>query len=500
MIDALRHLARALSMLRCLGRNGAFSLALAQPLPPLAHRVLTLLNNPNAPGRPGQRLAKALVELGPTFIKFGQSLATRPDLIGEEAAEDLSGLQDNLEAFPGAEARAMIEADLERPVDRLFAVFEDTSTAAASIAQVHKAITTDGRTVAVKVLRPGIEQRLEADLRFFMTMADWAERFVPLAARFKAREVVQVFVRTTRREVDLRMEAAAADEFRVNNIDAEGFRVPAVDWERTGKRVMTLEWVTGLASDERDAMIEAGIDPTLVLERASQVFFQQVFVHGFFHGDMHPGNTFIEADGTIVAVDFGIMGRLALVDRLFLGELLLSFLLRDYPRLVSVLVRAGIVGPDEDQGALAQAVRSIAEPIMGLPLNQISFGRLLGQLFEVLGEFDVRVQTQLLLLQKTMVVAEGIGRALNPDVNMWILAQPLVEDWIVDNLGPVAQVQRGVTATGDVLNRLPSIVQRADELLGDLEARRERGAARQWRLPGALWWLSLGVGLGWLLF
>lgn len=496
MLAVPRHLWRAIGVVRCLGKHGAILFIDDMPIAPWQRRLLHWLNDDDAPGRPGQRLARALIELGPIYIKLGQGFGTRPDILGQQVAEDLTDLQDKLPPFDSQEAVRRVEADLDAPIADFFAEFRPHPVAAASIAQVHKARTTDGRDVAVKVLRPGIELQIEKDLRFFAFMASLGERVLPHSERLHPREAVRVFAETTRRELDMRLEAAAADEFRDNNREAPKFYVPAVDWQRTTKHVLTIEWVEGVASDEPDKLVAIGVDPAKVLETATKVFFAHVFVHGFFHGDMHPGNTFIRSDGTIVPIDYGIMGRLDFETRLFLGELLVVFLNRDYARLADVMVEGRLVPAHVDRGALAQAIRAMSEPIMGLPQNQISIARLLGQLFEVAGDFEMRARPDLLLLQKTMMVAEGVGRALNPSVNMWQLAQPLVEDWIALNLGPVGATRRLVTDGRDVLERLPRLVKRADAVLGRLEAD-ERHVARLeagWSLR--LLWLALGLALG----
>ena len=465
MWRSFRHFIRLIQIGRCLARHNALFLVERLPLPPMVPWLCKLLSNQKAAGRPGQRLARALQELGPTFIKFGQSLATRADLFGERFATDLAELQDRLPPFDGATAGELIENELGEPVSVFFQSFDDQPVAAASIAQVHFAVTTEGEEVAVKVLRPGIERQMEADLDLFAWIAAWVERLQPGFRRLRPTAAVETFAASTRLELDLRLEAAAASELAENCANDPGFRVPKIDWRRTARRVLTLERVHGLASDDREGMIEAGFDPDLILTRAAEILFKQVFRDGFFHADMHPGNTFIDRNGEMVPVDFGIMGRLDPATRRFLGEMLLGFLSADYKRVADVHFDAGYVPAGQDKQAFMQACRSIAEPIRDRPLAEISIGRLLGQLFEVTETFAMETQPQLLLLQKTMVVAEGVGRRLNPNVNMWELAQPLIEVWMVDNLGPQAQIRTVIDDGIETLRRLPHLIERAERAL-----------------------------------
>ena len=492
MLAALRHSWRVIRIGRTLARNNAlFPLELVPQARPLLGLARPFVNK-QAAGRPGQRLARALEEMGPTFIKFGQSLATRTDLLGEAIAADLATLQDRLPSFPIEAARATIEEDLEQSMERLFRDFAEKPVAAASIAQVHFATTSEGREVAVKVLRPGIERAIEEDLRFFIWLAGVVERTQPHLRHYRPMEAVAIFAAGTRRELDLRLEAAAAVELAENSADYEGFRVPEVDWRRTGRRVLTLERIIGQHVSGRARLLAAGHDPDRIMENASRAFFNQVFRDGFFHGDMHPGNFMIDAEGTIVALDFGIMGRVEMADRRYMAEILIGFLDRDYLKVADVFFKAGFLPPEADRMGFVQAVRSIGEPILGLPLEEISFGRLVGQLLAVADSFEMRTQPQLLLLQKTMVVAEGVGRLLNAKVNMWQLAQPLVEDWIAANLGPRARLEQVVADGFETAGRLPALVRRLEDAL---DRDRERAAAKPDRGWPRGWFWPLLIGL-----
>ncbi len=408
--------------------------------------------------RPGQRLAAALQEMGPSFIKLGQALSTRADLLSEGVAADLAHLQDHLPAFPGTQARAIVERELGQPLGALYSAFDDVPVAAASIAQVHFAITTDGRDVAVKVLRPGIEQAFARDLDLFYWMAELVERTQPRFRRLKPVESVRAFAEIVRVEMDLRLEAAAAEELGVNFQDDPSYRAPTIDWDRTAERVLTLERIDGTPIGDRAAIAAAGHDPDVVMKKCAEAFFYQVFRDGFFHADMHGGNAFVDREGRIVPVDFGIMGRVDEDTRGYLAELLVAFLRRDYRAVAEVQFRAGYVPPDQSLEMFAQACRSIGEPIFGKPSHQISIARLLAQLLRVTEQFEMTVQPELLLLQKTMLMAEGMGTRLNPKVNIWELARPLIEDWMRTHFGPRATIGRVSEDLMTGLRRLPRLI------------------------------------------
>ena len=412
-------------------------------------------------------MAAAFNELGPSFVKLGQLLSTRADLLGEEMAIDLASLQDRLPPFPGQVARALIETEFARPIDTLFASFDEVAVAAASIAQVHFARTTDGQEVAVKILRPGIAEAFTGDLNLFLWLAGLGERLQPALRRLKPVEVVQTLAEVVRIEMDLRMEAAAAAELAENFAGDPDFHVPRVDWLRTGRTVLTLERINGIRIDDRTALLAAGHRIEDLLAKAAAAFFNQVFRDGFFHADLHPGNMFVDPNGAIAVVDFGIMGRLDRATRFFLADMLIGFLSGDYRRVAEVHFAAGYVPPRRSVDAFTQACRSIGQPILGKPLQEISVARLLAQLFEITEQFEMETQPQLLLLQKTMVVIEGVGRRLDPEINIWALARPLIEGWMRDNRGPEARVRLGMETLADLIERVPPLVRSLERLVTD---------------------------------
>ncbi|MGH7110390.1 MAG: AarF/UbiB family protein, partial [Stellaceae bacterium] len=359
-----------------------------------------------------------------------------------------------------------IEAEFGRPVASLFAEFADEAVAAASIAQVHFARTPEGDAVAVKVLRPGIVKAFARDFDLFLWLAALIERVQPALRRLKPVEVVETLADVVQIEMDLRFEAAAASELAENFAGDPDFRVPRVDWRRTGRTVLTLERISGIRIDDRAALLAAGHAIGDLLAKASRAFFNQVFRDGFFHGDLHPGNMFVAADGALVVVDFGIMGRLDRRTRTYLADMLLGFLSGDYRRVAEVHFAAGYVPPRRSIDAFTQACRSIGEPIFGKPLQEISIARLLAQLFEVTEQFEMETQPQLLLLQKTIVLVEGVGRRLDPEANIWTLARPLIEAWMRENRGPEARLRDGIETLFETAERLPRLVESLDTLVG----------------------------------
>jgi ubiquinone biosynthesis protein len=381
---------------------------------------------------------RALTALGPAYIKFGQVLSTRPDVVGEELARQLRVLQDRLPPFPTAQARAEIARELGQPVDKLFSAFSEP-VAAASIAQVHRArLRATGEEVAVKVLRPGIERAFRRDVDAFRFAAGALDLLVPAARRLRPRDVIAHFEGVVRGELDLRLESSAASEFADNTADDEGFRVPAIRWATSARRVMTLDWVEGLGAAEVEAIRAQGHDTSVLARRVLQLFLRHALRDGYFHGDMHQGNLKVDAAGNLVAFDFGIMGRIDEYTRRVYAEILIGFIRRDYRRVAEVHFEAGYVPADRDIDEFAQALRAVGEPIFGMDASRISMGRLLAYLFEVTERFGMQTRTELILLQRTMVVVEGVARTLDPRMNIWDAARPVVEGYIRDSLGPVS--------------------------------------------------------------
>ncbi len=465
------NIVRLVRTLATLERTGAIRVVLdafgAPPRLRLAARVLGwpfkflggLRGDPALPP-----LTRALTALGPAYIKFGQILSTRPDIVGAELALQLTYLQDRLPPFPTGIAKAMVEADLEVAVDAVFAEFSGP-VAAASIAQVHRArLAADGRDVAVKVLRPGIERAFRKDVDAFYFAAAVVDALSPAARRLRPRDVVAHFDGVVQGELDLRLESAAAGEFAANTAGDAGFRVPRPVWDLSGRRVLTLDWVEGVALGDNAALDAAGHDRRALAARVLQLFLRHALRDGYFHADMHQGNLKVAPDGAIVAYDFGIMGRLDDYTRRVYAEILMGFIRRDYRRVAEVHFEAGYVPPDRDIDEFARALRVVGEPIFGMDASRISMGRLLAWLFEVTERFGMQTRTELILLQRTMVVVEGVARSLDPQVNIWQVSRPVVEAYIADNVGPRALL-RDLAETARVLARfgprLPGMVEAA---------------------------------------
>lgn len=437
-------------------------------------------------------LTRALTALGPVYIKFGQLMSTRPDVVGDALADQLRYLQDKLPPFPTAQARAMVAAELGHPVDVLYDDFSD-AVAAASIAQVHRARLKDsGEEVAVKVLRPDIERAFRKDIDAFYFVAGFIEALSPASRRLHPNEVIRHFEGVVMGELDLRLEASAASEFADNTGSDPGFQVPKPRWHLSARNVMTLDWAEGANLGDNAAIDAAGHDRVALSERVLQLFLRHALRDGLFHGDMHQGNLKVAPNGDIIAYDFGIMGRIDEYTRRVYAEILFGFIRRDYRRVAEVHFEAGYVPADRDIDEFARALRAVGEPIFGMDATHISMGHLLQYLFEVTERFGMETRTELILLQRTMVVVEGVARSLNPQVNIWQVARPIVEQYIKQNVGPLAllrdlaQAARVVARFGP---RLPALVEA--RLLGRDFAPPPVPPSRLWPLV----WLLLGAVL-----
>lgn len=515
MLKSLTHIARLTRAGLTLARYDALfpaEIMRAAPAPArLMHAVLKALSFSTAKTGPrAVRLSHACARLGPSYIKLGQFLATRPDIVGADLSGDLSLLLDELPPFSMQEAEQTIEQETGCSVNELFESLS-SSIAAASIAQVHKAQTREpvgvkSQQVAVKILRPGIEARFKKDLATYQWAARWFERINKTARRLKPVDIVDTLTASVEMEMDLRMEAAALSEMAANIAEDQGFRVPGIDWLRTTRRVLTTEWIDATPFKDIKALKALGHDLPELGVRLMQNFLRHAIRDGFFHADMHQGNLFVEQDGTIVAVDLGIMGRLSRKDRRFLLQILHGFVTRDYKRLAEVHIEAGYVPAGHSVGDFAQALRAIGEPIFGRDAGQISMAKLLTQLFQVTGRFNMETQPQLILLQKTMVVVEGVARTLDPAFNLWAAAEPVLHDQMTEQFGPKGMIEdflealRALRALGP---QMPEIIERlvaqaanpAPRANATKPAPASRNAASLWRKSGiiALWLLAISA-------
>ena len=441
--------------------------------PPLIVKILfkilsfsfsTKNNNENINDE-GERLSRSLESMGTTFIKLGQFLATRPDIIGEELSKKLENLQDKLPPFSINEAKEIIKNDLG---DDTFNSIINLSepVAAASIAQVHKAQINDNGTlkeVAIKILRPNIRKIFNEEIDAMMLFAFFIESFVKKTKRLKLVEVVFLLKEITNLEMDLRFEAAAANEYAENTKNDVGFRVPQIYWNYTSENVMTLDWINGVSIREVEELKKRNFNTEKIAEDIIQNFLRHAVRDGFFHADMHQGNIFINEDGQIVPIDFGIMGRLDKMSKRFLAEILFGFIQRDYKKVAEVHLVAGLVPKEVPIDDLAQALRSIGEPIFGQAVKDISGGKLLKQLFDVTEKFNMQTQPQLLMLQKTMVVVEGVARKLNPNTNIWTTSKPVLENWLKETKDPITTLNETIKNTSEVIKRLPEFPEIMDK-------------------------------------
>ena len=413
----------------------------------------------------GQRLCLSLQEMGTTFIKLGQFLATRPDIIGENLAKDLETLQDKLPEFEKSEATLILKKGLEENVYNNISEFSEP-IAAASIAQVHFAkikINGDIKEVAIKILRPSIEKIFNEEIDALMLLASLTEKIVSKSRRLKLIEVVHLLREITNLEMDLRFEAAAANELYENTKDDIGFNVPKIYWNFTTKNILTLDKIDGISIRESEQLKKNRIDVTKLSKNIIQHFLRQAIRDGFFHADMHQGNIFVNKNGEIIPVDFGIMGRLDDLSKRYLAEILYGFTQRDYKKVAKVHLLANLVPKNTSLSEFAQALRSIGEPIFGQSVKNISGSKLLNQLFEVTEKFNMQTQPQLLLLQKTMVVVEGVARKLDPETDIWETSKPILENWLKETKDPLNKINKTFINTSEVIKRLPELPEIMDK-------------------------------------
>jgi ubiquinone biosynthesis protein len=498
---------RLVRTLATLERTGAIGVVLeAFHAPPRLRAVARILGWPfkwlGHKGDPALPPAtRALTALGPAYIKFGQILSTRPDVVGEELALQLKYLQDKLPPFSTDVAKKMVASELEMPVAQIFSEFSEP-VAAASIAQVHRArLAETGQEVAVKVLRPNIERAFRKDIDAFYLAARAIELLAPGARRLRPMDVITHFDGVVKGELDFRLESSAAAEFAANTEKDAGFQVPRPIWYLSGRSVMTLDWAEGVNMSDNDGIDAAGHDRRVLATRVMQLFLNHALRDGYFHADMHQGNLKVAANGNIIAYDFGIMGRLDEYTRRVYAEILFGFIRKDYRRVAEVHFEAGYVPADRDIDEFARALRAVGEPIFGMDASRISMARLLTYLFEVTERFGMETRTELILLQRTMVVVEGVARGLDPNLNIWQVAQPIVESYITKNVGPRALL-RDLVQTARVLARfgpkLPRMVEAA--LIAQADKPPPLPPRREWRtltmLLGGAALVALGVWIG----
>jgi len=457
------HIVRLLRWGRVLARHGALRIVEKGRNTPAPVRSLCRLARLGTLQSGQPDYAGAFQAIGPAAIKLGQALATRPDLVGDDPARNLLTLQDSLPPVDFSLIRDEIEAGFGKPLNALFSSVDQVPVGSASIAQVHRAVTTDGCQAAVKVLRPGIREKFARDIETYEWAAAHLEALGGEAARLRPRAVVANLGRWTARELDLRREAASASELADAMKGFDGYRVPAIDWDRTNGSVMTLEWIDGIKISDRDALAAAGHDLPAIAARLVLAFLRQAIGAGFFHADMHQGNLLIEPDGTIAALDFGIMGRIDLRARQWLAEILHGLTTGNYARVAEIHFEAQYVPSYHSPAEFATALRAVGEPMRGKPVSELSVGQMLDGLFAITRDFDMAVQPHLLLLQKTMVMVEGLATALDPQINMWEVSGPFVSGWIRDELGPEAMIAERLREDTRTLLRLPDLIRRIEE-------------------------------------
>ena len=413
----------------------------------------------------GKKLSNVLINLGPGYIKFGQALSTRPDILGKKTCDELKILQGKLKPFSYSIARKMIQEENENFLQESLASIDENPIANASVAQVHTGILKNGKKVAIKILKPNIHKHLFRDFAFFYWVTKSFEFCIPSIKRLKLSKNVEVLSEVSLNELDLTLEASAADELAENFKNHHNYRVPKIYWEFTTKNMLVLEFIEGIRIDDLESLNASKHNIKKITEIGTEVFFLQVFRDGFFHGDMHPGNILIDKEGALVPIDFGIMGRLSNKDRQFLALLLTHLLNKNYKKVVEIHDEANMLGKDVSHDHLSQAIRAISTPILNKPIGKVSLAKLLDQILSLSKKFDIEVQPQFTLLQKTMLMAEGTTRQINPNINMWELSRPLIDKWITDTHDPFKVLEEWFHKNKIALLKIPEIINKIDDIL-----------------------------------
>ena len=428
-------------------------------------KIINFVLYKNDKSKIGIKLLNCLIKLGPGYVKLGQALSTRPDLTGIEINYHLKKLQDDVKPFSGLIAKDIVEKETKSLINDVFISFDQIPIASASVAQVHTGILKNGDKVAVKILKPQIEKLLFNDFKFFYCVSKCIELFFPKIKRLKLSKTVKVFFNISLIELDLTMEASAADELAENFKNHLNYRIPKIYWDLTTKRILVLEYIEGIKINEISALKKQKHNIEKIIEVSTEVFFLQVFRDGFFHGDMHPGNIFIDKNGTLVPIDFGIMGRLKNKDRHFLALLLTYLLDKNYKKVVEIHAEANMLGDDISYEQLAQAIRAISTPILNKPIGEVSLARLLGQILGLSKTYNIEIQSQFSLLQKTMLMAEGTARQLSPEINMWELSRPLINKWINETDDPFKILEEWIHKNKIILLKIPEIIDKIDKFI-----------------------------------
>ncbi len=430
-------------------------------------KILNFIFGNNNQKEVGKNLSNVLINLGPGYVKFGQALSTRPDILGKKTCDELKILQGQLKPFSNSIAKKIIEEESESLLQESLASFDENPIASASVAQVYTGILKNGKKLAIKILKPNIHDQLFRDFTFFYWITKSLEFFIPSVKRLKLSKNVEVLSEVSLNELDLTLEASAADELAENFKDHPNYKVPKIYWEFTTKNMLVLEFIEGIRIDDLESLNASKHNIKNITEIGTEVFFLQVFRDGFFHGDMHPGNILIDKEGALIPIDFGIMGRLSNKDRQFLALLLTYLLNKNYRKVVEIHDEANMLGKDVSHDHLSQAIRAISTPILNKPIGEVSLAKLLGQILSLSKKFNIEVQPQFTLLQKTMLMAEGTTRQINPNINMWELSRPLIDKWINDTHDPFKVLEEWFHKNKIALLKIPEIINKIDEILSN---------------------------------